>query len=119
MIIYWIIVALKRAIWLVRIPKPEQLARADINERCPVCGWTSGRVRCVLKAKPGPRAANQLPDGQILRQHACNNCGARWHHAPLAKGVDATKVLPSVARNDLEAKEDRQAYMQSEETVNQ
>lgn len=117
MIFYWLILGLRGFVWLLRIPKAEDLARADRNERCPVCGATDGRMRCVLKAKAGPRAKDRPLEGLILRQHACNECGARWHHEPLAKGVDSTKVLPSVARTELETKEDRYAFMPAEETV--
>jgi len=114
MLFVWLMTALRKIVWLVRIPKLEEVAKADLNERCPVCGHRNGRIRCVLQRKPGPQPPQQLPQGDILRQHACNVCGARWHHSPLAE-VDATKVLPSVARTELEAKEDRLAFRQQQE----
>jgi len=98
----------------LRIPKPEELARIDPNARCPVCGAREGRLRCVLKAKPGPTAKNPVIGGQILCQHTCAVDGARWFDSPIAKAVDPSKVLPSVARTDLETKEDRQAFLQEE-----
>jgi hypothetical protein len=117
MLFYWFISGLRRFIWFFRIPKPEDLARIDVNARCPNCGAREGRIRCVLQAKPGPRASNAMPDGQILCQHICNLCGARWHEKPIAKDASPSTVLPSVARTDLERREDNQAYMQAEETA--
>lgn len=116
MIFYWIISALRQIVWFFRIPKPEELARIDTNAPCPVCGAREGRLRCVLKAKPGPAAKNPVIGGQILCQHTCYECGARWFDSPIVKDVDPSKVLASVARTDLEIKEDRQAFMQEEET---
>lgn len=116
MIFYYLIVVLRKLVRLFRIPNPHELARADINARCPVCGWRKGWIRCVLKAKPMPTSREVLPEGFILCQHSCKVCGARWHDMPILK-VDPSKVMPSVARNELETKEDRQPYMQTEETV--
>ncbi len=114
MLFYWLIVALKRFVWFLRLPKIEDLALVSPDARCPVCGAHEGRLRCVLKAKPGPVAKNPVIGGQILCQHTCAVCGARWFDSPIAKAVDPSKVLPAVARTDLETKEDRQAFLQEE-----
>ena len=114
MIFYWIILFLKQIVWFFRIPKPEELAKANRNERCPVCGHEDGRMRCVLRAKPGPRVQGRIVEGQILRQHKCNECGARWHHAPLVKNAETSKILPSVARDEFETKEDRMVFNSEE-----
>ncbi len=73
-----------------------------------------GRIRCVLQFEPGPRAADAAPKLMIMCQHICNVCGGRWHEKPLAKGITPALVLPSVARNELEVKEDRQAKLQAD-----
>jgi hypothetical protein len=115
MILYWLIVVIKKIVWFFRIPKPEDLARVDENARCPNCGWRKGKLRCVLKAKPGPRSRDVLPEGVILCQHTCDICGASWFDKPIAKNVTPATVLPSVARTELEVKQDRRA-LQAEET---
>jgi hypothetical protein len=119
MLFYWIILAIKKIVWFFRIPKPEDLARIDPNARCPSCGAREGKLRCVLKRKPGPTAktaTNPLISAQILCQHTCLVDGARWFDKPIASDVDPSKVLPSVARDDLEVAEDRQAKLWAEET---
>lgn len=109
MLWYWMMVALRWFVWLFKMPKPEELAKADKNDRCPVCGATDGWMRCVWKVKPGPRSESRPPDVGVFRQHTCNECGGQRFFPPISKIVDTTTVLPSVARNDLEAKQDRWA----------
>jgi hypothetical protein len=119
MLWYWIIVGIRWVVWFVKPPKPEALAKANPNQRCPVCGWKSGRIRCVQKVKAGPQNPNALPVICILRQHTCNICGARQFLEPILKSVSPSTVLPSVARNDIEVKEDRQANLLAQETPKQ
>jgi hypothetical protein len=116
MLFYWLILGIKRFIWLFRLPRPEELLERDPNLRCPVCGYRKGWLRCVLQIKPGPKVSPSerdamLPEGLILCQHRCDRCGCRWHEKPIAREVSPELVLPAVARNDLEAAEDRAAKL--------
>lgn len=117
MIFYWIIRAFAKFIWFFRIPKVESFAHANLNEQCPCCGFRDGRIRCVHKIKPGPRAPDRMPETFVLRQHTCNLCGARWFHEPIAKKMTAELVYPCIPRNDLEAKEDRAVLVNAESTT--
>lgn len=86
-------------IWLMRLvvpPSATQYARVRPDAQCPVCGTTQGRIRCVKRGTT------------ILAQHTCGECGARWHESPVVR-VDAQLVWPSIARNDLELKEELSA----------
>ena len=112
MLFYWLISILRKFIRVWHIPKPEDLAKIDPNARCPVCGAHEGRLRCVWQAEPGPQSKDVPPKYKVQAQHSCRQCGARWFEAPVIK-IDPTRVLPSVARNELEAKEDRAANLQA------
>jgi hypothetical protein len=110
MIWFWLIQAVRRFIWLFKLPKAWQIAFADPNEPCPVCGAKDGHLRCVLMAKGEPRAKTKPLAGQIFLQHTCNFCGARWHVEPIRhEAMDAMKVLPCVPRTEIEKIEDRAA----------
>jgi hypothetical protein len=114
MVFVWLVSFIRKWVWLFRPPRPEDLARIDENARCPVCGAFEGKLRCVLKRKAGPSARDATDPviaGQILCQHTCLVCGGRWFDKPIAAKIDPSNVLPSVARDDLEAREDRQASM--------
>jgi hypothetical protein len=118
MIFFWIIMGIRKLVWLIRLPKPEDVAKANLNERCPVCGWESGTVRCVLSQKEGPTNPSVAPDRMILRQHTCNICGAGWFHKAIAKDVKPSTVTPSVARTEFEKKADSRVLLLSQETPN-
>lgn len=106
MIFFWIIQAIRKIIWLFRLPKPESLAKADSNEPCPCCGYRIGIMRCVLLPKPGPIVEGKALPTMILRQHACQVCGAMWHHETIRK-VTVNDVLPAPPRNEMEKAADR------------
>ena len=108
MIFYWVIQVIKKIIWLFALPKAEQFARRDPNMKCPICGWEEGSLRAVQMGKPGPRVQGRPQELQNLCQHRCKTCGARWHESPVAKDASSPQfVLPSVARDEIEVKEDR------------
>jgi hypothetical protein len=116
MILYWLILLVKKFVWLFRIPKPEELAYANINARCHVCGAKSGRLRCVAKEKAGPVVEGALPNVAIFCQHTCNECGARSFDPPISKTVNPGNTWPSIPRDDIEKAEDRTAFLiQSQE----
>lgn len=117
MIFYYLILAIKKVKWFFWIPRPEDLALLDVDARCPGCGARKGRLRCVLMNKPGPVAENAIPQTRIQIRHTCLICGCRWHEDPIAKvnhGLAVGFVLPSVARDEIEKKEDRQNWLASE-----
>ena len=116
MLFYWLVSFLKKIMWLFRLPPIEQFAHRNINQQCPVCGARQGSLRCVLMAKPGqgPVRIGEIPSGDIMCQHRCGQCGARWHEKPLAKEASPSTILPAVARDDIERAEDRMARLQEE-----
>src|SRR5256885_16057844 len=107
MIFYWTIQFIKKIIWLFALPKAEQFVRRDPNMKCPNCGWEEGSLRAVQMQKMGPRVQGRIPEVQNLCQHRCAVCGARWHEPPVSKEAGTQFILPSVARNEIEVKEDR------------
>jgi hypothetical protein len=114
MIFYWAINLLRRMAWLFKLPGPQEIARIDRNSPCPICGARAGRLRCVWELGPGPKAPKELPPNyKVQCQHTCNECGGRWFEAPVVK-VDPTRVLPSVARDEIEKAEDRAQMLQSQ-----
>ena len=113
MIWYWLILAIKKAIWLFRIPKPDDLAYINRNAKCPVCGWERGHLRAV-HMQTGLQVQNRPPEKKLKCQQTCDNCGARIFHEPVAKTARAENILPAVARTELEAREDRANVMQSD-----
>lgn len=77
------------------LPMPASAtARVRPDSPCPACGARANTVRCVLRGS------------DILVQHTCSTCGARWHENTVVK-VDASLVLPAIPRTDLELKEER------------
>ena len=109
MLFYWLKLALRKIVWLFRAPTQQEIARVDLNLACPVCGGRSGSLRCVSRTdKPTPEDGGLNPElFSILCQHTCNICGAVWYEKPILKQVNVRTVLPSVARTDLEAREDK------------
>jgi len=114
MIFYWFILLTKGIGWLFRLPPVAFFAERNEKMQCPVCGKRDGRLRCVLVARPGPVIPGRMPDGNIMCQHRCNRCGARWHEKPLDEKANRNSILPSVPRDELEKTEDRQANLQAE-----
>ena len=116
MIFVWLIAAIRKFVWLFRIPHPEQIAKINSARPCPVCGHPDSDLRCVVLSKAGPKPETKLPaETVVLCQHTCRLCGARYFEQPVAK-VSPTTVLPSVPRNEVERMQDRQARLQGEES---
>lgn len=109
MLFYWAMLALRKIVWLFRAPKQQEISRIDPDTRCPVCGGQSGKLRCVQTTDQPVPEEGQLESKFyfILCRHLCNICGAMWFEKPVLKNVNVTTVLPSVARDDIESREDR------------
>ena len=108
---YWLIELYRTFVVLFTLPKPEDLAIRDRNARCPCCGRRKGELRCVVQIKAGPQNPEKAAETAILCQHRCHECGARWYEKPILEDVTTDKLLPSVARNPIEEKEDRMAKL--------
>lgn len=114
MLFYWLILGLRKFVWLFKIPSPQDIARITPRSPCPVCGNSEGnRIRCVWQLQDGPPTKDpqlQMKNTRVLAQRSCALCGARWFENPVVK-VDPTRVLPSVARDELEKAADRSAVL--------
>lgn len=123
MIIYWLVLLVRKLVWLFRIPDPRELARVDKNAKCPACGYSDAELRCVV-LYVGPPIKRQGPiqdvalsqHMKVLVQHKCKQCGCRWFEPPVAEGADPTKILACAPRNDLEKSEDRDARLEQRTT---
>lgn len=114
MIFFYIIEAIRKVVWFFTIPKPEDVARIDPGRPCPVCGWRHrGRLRCIVKQTDAPIAKDIPPTRAVFCQVTCTKCGARYFEKPVRK-VSTSTVLPSVPRDEIEMKQDRQAVLQQD-----
>jgi hypothetical protein len=114
MVFFWLILAFRRFAWLFRPPTERDIARIYPNAPCPICGARQGKLRCVVLQGPGPQS-KELPERtlKVMAQHSCECCGGRWFEQPVVN-VKATDILPSVARDQLEEREDRAQLLQGQ-----
>lgn len=98
---------LRKIAWLLNPPRATSLAAIEKDQRCPVCGKRRGNpLRAIRLSKP--------PLHQIVCRLQCAECGARWFIKPVGKAT-AENVLPCVARNEQEDREDRNVAILYEE----
>lgn len=70
-------------VWLVRAyhgvvsffvpPDPGSIYRMDVNQRCPACGHTNGKLQYIGKLQK----EHGYKGGPVV-QHYCNVCGFKW-----------------------------------------
>jgi hypothetical protein len=99
LIFYWMKLALRRVVWLFRMPTKEHLAYVDPGTRCPSCGVSRLHpIRCVQRKDA---------KGNVLFfvQHTCAVDGARWYEETVAK-LKPELAEQALARTDLERTDD-------------
>ena len=109
MIFHWLMRLMRYMFWLLIPPRREDLARINPNLRCPVCGASRGRLRCVHKQTAAP--PGQPGTVAVFCQHSCRECGARSFEKPIA-AVGPSHVYPAIPRDDVEKAEDLEVMLQ-------
>lgn len=118
MILFWLIELWRYIKWLVTPPAVDDIAHAEINERCPICGFRQGEIRCVkVQDTKAVRKQTDPIAYKLLRQHRCQVCGARWMRDPII-AVSFPLIAPSQGRSDLEKKDDAYGSLQPGQTAN-
>jgi hypothetical protein len=71
--------------FVVPAPKPEPDYRIDPNAKCPGCGAHDGKLLCIGGEKLG----------EVLIDHTCAVCQARWYEKPLLDDPQGRDLCPS------------------------
>jgi len=93
MILFWLILAWRNLKWFLKLPAAREVAVVNPNDPCPACGHREGTIRCVHRGT------------QVLVQHTCGMCGARYHELPIVK-LETDRVWAAVPRTEIELKEE-------------
>lgn len=115
MIFYW----LRRAwVWYLKLwlkPPLSELARINENRKCPVCGARQGRLRCIKREIVGSNGHNSI---EVLCEHRCSVCGARFYEKPVMK-IDDSYVHPALARDAIEIAEDNEIAAERQRLIDE
>jgi hypothetical protein len=116
MIFAWLVAAIRRIVWFLKLPKPEDLAFVDPKQKCPCCGFQKrfldgeqpSSIRCIVLEATIQSSNRQIQKRREVHcQHTCGRCGCRWFDDPIQK-ADTRRLYPGIARTELEKAEDHE-----------
>jgi hypothetical protein len=83
-IFYWLVLAMRKLVWLFKMPTARDIARIDPNSKCPACGAMSGKLK-LTNVGGKVTDSGALVGGETMVQHSCDVCGGAWFEQTVMK----------------------------------